>query len=177
MRRGNVYSYKQVFELCLSLAQEGEKQKEETKRGRGHPPIYSDSLYTSLLLFRAYFQLTFRETEALLAEFFPHLPCPTFQALHWFSKRKLSIQSLEELFRRLKARLLSLLPKEEEVLFTLDTTGLPYRGKDQKLKWFRGKQTREVKGHNRFCGLIRYLRKAGLLVLEGVKVGEGYAGG
>jgi len=68
------------------------------------------------------FLSAYREREALLAEFFPR--CATFQALHWFWKRKLSIiQSLEELIGGLKARL-PFFPKKS---FFLDTTFLAHR--------------------------------------------------
>lgn len=159
MERKRIDHPRRVFKVCLALAQaQGEVP---AVRGRGHPPVYEEALYLGLLLFRAYFHLTFRATVAFYQALLPDRPCPSFQALHWFLRRKASPESLEGLFQRLKERLAPLLPQEGEFLFILDSTGLPHRGITQRLRW-----EREVKGHSRLCAFIRYFRGARLLVLD-----------
>lgn len=168
--RKEIYEPKRVFQVCPEIAQEVETKKRRT----GRPPVYKDRLYLALLLFKSYFNLTFRAVIPFYQSLFPHEPCPSFQSLHWFLSKKLAQEGIEDLFGRLKERLYLLLPKGEE-LFVLDTTGIPHRGKTQKLKWMRGEFYKKMKGHSRLCVLIRYLLKARLLILEGIKVGDGYA--
>ena len=137
-------------------------------------PLYSNERYIALITFKSFFNLTFRYTVAFSRDLFPERACPSFQALHWFSKNKLSLEELKVILRRLKKLLKPLLP-HEDTIFILDTTGISFRGKVQKLKWLRGELLKKAKGHSRLCSLVRYFRKAKLLVIEGVEVGLGYA--
>jgi hypothetical protein len=171
MRRRNIYRPKEVLEVCFKLASNEEGAKE---RKRGRPPVYSDEIYISLALFKTFFNLTLRDTIAVFQDIFPEKPCPSFQALFWFLKTKLSSQRLKALFKKLRKVLKPLLPQEEPI-FILDTTGITFRGKTQRLKWLRGELLKEARGHSRFCSLIGYFRKTRLLVIEGVEVGLGYA--
>ncbi|NHK39011.1 hypothetical protein FJR75_05775 [Thermus thermophilus] len=57
-------SPKEVLEHCLRLAREVAPPTPKGKRGR--PWRYDHALYLALLLFRAFFRLTYRKTEALL---------------------------------------------------------------------------------------------------------------
>lgn len=175
MKRIGTEQPKKVFKVCLALAQEQLRKEPPKPKGRGHPQVYDEDLYLALSLFRAYFSLTFRSTTAFYQDLFPDEPCPTFQALHWFLKKKVKHERLEGIFLRLRENLEPFLPQEEERLFILDTTGLPHRGLTQRLLWRRGEEVRKVRGHSRFCALIRYFRKARLLLVEGVAVGKGYA--
>jgi hypothetical protein len=57
----------------------------------------------------------------------------------------------------------------------MDSTGLAHRSKGQRLRWRRGSQLWQVRGHSRLLCLVRYYRRGRLLVLEGVAVGPAYA--
>lgn len=164
-----MYSPKQVLKVCLELA-----KSEKRKKGKGRPPFYPDSLYIALLLFHSYFNLTYRATEAFYHDLFPGEPCPSFQSLHWFMKKKLSEEKLVRLFEELKERMGPFLHKKAS-LSVLDTTDVAHRRKTQKLSWMRDKFLREVRGHSRVCGLVQYFSERRLLVLEAVRVGGGYA--
>jgi len=122
---------------------------------------------------RSYFNWTYRETEAFFQDLFPGEPCPSFQALHWYMKKKLSEEEVLRLLELLKERLRPFLEKES--LLILDSTGIPQRGKTQELKWMRGRFPRVVRGHARLCLAIRYLKDHRLLLPVGMSVGEGYA--
>jgi len=119
-----VYRPKRVFAVALKLAQEVEKRRE---RKRGRPPTYPDHLYLALLILRSYYNWTYRETEAFFRDLFPDEPCPSFQALHWYMRKKLGGEELHKLLDRLKERLRPFL--EKSFLLILDSTGIPQRGK------------------------------------------------
>jgi len=172
MKRKDIFYPKEVFQLCLELAQD--EVTAQRPKGRGRPPFYPDRLYIALAIFRRFFNLTLRSTIALFRDLFPEMPCPCFQALHWFLKAKLSLKKLGLIFQKLKERIEPLLPAEGSI-FILDTTGVAFRGKVQKLSYLRGQSVRKAKGHARLCALIRYLQRERLLFIEGVEVGPGYA--
>jgi hypothetical protein len=109
----------------------------------------------------------------LYRELFPDRPCPSFQSLHRFAKG-IGEEELWGLFERLRERLQPLLPQEEALLL-MDSTGLAHRSKGQRLRWRRGSQLWQVRGHSRLLCLVRYYRRGRLLVLEGVAVGPAYA--
>lgn len=172
MVRGKyVYRPKRVFAVALELAQK--VRRERRKRGRGRPPTYPDHLYLALLLLRSYFNWTYRETEAFFRDLFPGEACPSFQALHWYMRKKLGENELEQLLELLKERLRPFLRSDE--ILILDSTGIPHRGKTQELGWMRGRFPRIVRGHCRLCLAVRYLREHQLLLPVGMSAGEGYA--
>jgi hypothetical protein len=158
MVRKDVYSPKRVLKVCLDLA-----KSEKGKKGRGRPPFYPDSPYIASLVFRSYFNLTYQATEAFYRDLFPGEPCPSFQSLHWFMSKKLSEERLIRLFKELKERMSPFL-NEEGSISVLEATGIPHRGKTQRLGWMRGRCPREVRGHSRLCTLVKYFRRAKLLV-------------
>jgi hypothetical protein len=158
MVRKDVYSPKRVLKVCLDLA-----KSEKGKKGRGRPPFYPDSPYIASLVFRSYFNLTYQATEAFYRDLFPGEPCPSFQSLHWFMSKKLSEERLIRLFKELKERMGPFL-NEEGSISVLEATGIPHRGKTQRLGWMRGRCPREVRGHSRLCTLVKYFRRAKLLV-------------
>jgi hypothetical protein len=170
VRGKHVYRPKRVFAVALRLAQEAEKKRE---RKRGRPPTYPDYLYLALLILRSYYNWTYRETEAFFRDLFPDEPCPSFQALHWYMRKKLGEEELHKLLELLKERLRPFL--EKSLLLILDSTGIPQRGKTQELKWMRGRFPRVVQGHARLCLAIRYSQEEKLLLPVGMSVGEGYA--
>jgi len=57
----------------------------------------------------------------------------------------------------------------------MDSTGLAHRSKGQRLRWRRGSQLWQVRGHSRLPCLVPYRRRGRLLALEGVAVGPAYA--
>ncbi|MGB9757935.1 MAG: transposase [Candidatus Bipolaricaulaceae bacterium] len=116
---------------------------------------------------------TYRETEAFFRDLFPEKPCPSFQALHWYMRKKLKEEELTKLLELLKERLGPFLEKNS--LLILDSTGIAQRGKTQELRWMRGRFPRVVQGHARLCLTIRYLKEPRLLLPVGMSVGEGYA--
>src|SRR5690606_42048468 len=71
-------STQEVLEHCLRLAREVAPPTPKGKRGR--PWRYSHALYRALLLFRAFFHLTYRETEASLQDLMEG-PFPSPQSL------------------------------------------------------------------------------------------------
>ncbi len=109
----------------------------------------------------------------LYRELFPDRPCPSFQSLHRFGKG-IGEEELWGLFGRLRERLQPLLPQEEALLL-MDSTGLAHRSKGQRLRWRRGSQLWQVRGHSRLFCLVGYDRRGRLLALEGVAVGPAYA--
>ena len=88
-------------------------------------------------------------------------------------RKKLGEEELHKLLERLKERLRPFLEKSS--LLILDSTGIPQRGKTQKLQWMRGRFPRVVQGHARLCLAIRYSQEEKLLLPVGMSVGEGYA--
>lgn len=148
-------------------------------RGRnGRPAIYPDEFYIALLILRSYFNWTYRETEAFFCDLFPGKPCPSFQALHWYIKhwyinKKLGEEKLLRLLELVKEHLRPFL--QSDGILILDSTGIPHRGKTQKLGWMRGRFPRVVRGHARLCLAIWYLRDKELLLPVGMCVGGGYA--
>jgi hypothetical protein len=163
---------RQAFLVCLELA-EAHYRGRGPQRRRGHPWVYGWDLYLALLLFRAYLKATYRHTVELYRELFPDRPCPSFQSLHRFAKG-IGEEELWGLFERLRERLQPLLPQEEALLL-MDSTGLAHRSKGQRLRWRRGSQLWQVRGHSRLLCLVRYYRRGRLLALEGVAVGPAYA--
>jgi hypothetical protein len=57
----------------------------------------------------------------------------------------------------------------------MDSTGLSHRSKRQRLRWRRGSQLWQVRGHSRLLCLVPYRRRGTLLALEGVAAGPVYA--
>jgi len=57
----------------------------------------------------------------------------------------------------------------------MDSTGLVHRSKGQRLRWRRGSQLWQVRGHSRLPCLVPYRRRGRLLALEGVAAGPAYA--
>ena len=57
----------------------------------------------------------------------------------------------------------------------MDSTGLAHRSQGQQLRWRRGSQLWQVRGHSRLLCLVRYYRQGRLMALEGVAVGPAYA--
>jgi hypothetical protein len=163
---------RQAFWICLEAAR-AHYQGRGPGRRRGHPWVYGWDLYLALLLFRAYLRATYRETVAIYGGLFPDRPCPSFQSLHRFAKG-VREEELRGLLWGLRERLLPLLP-EEEALLLMDSTGLAHRSKGQRLRWRRGSQLWQVRGHSRLLCLVRYYRGRRLLVLEEVAVGPAYA--
>lgn len=167
VRGKHVYTPKRVFALALELAQRFEKKE---GRRRGRPPIYPNHLYLALLILRSYFNWTYRETEAFFRDLFPDKPCPSFQALHWYMRKKLGEEELTELLELLKERL-----GPFNSLLILDSTGIAHRGKTQELQWMRRRFPRVVQGHARLCLAVRYFKEPRLLLPVGMSVGKGYA--
>lgn len=170
MERKDIYSPKKVFQVCWELPQEEALQ--ERKREPGRPPSYPDHLYIALPLFRVFFSLPFRDVKPIFEDLFTNTLCPSFTALHRFLKTKVYPQRLEWLLKRLWERFSPFLPREG-FLRILDTTGMPYRRKGQTLKRRRGREIRKVRSHKRLYVLIRYYPDDKVLVVEGLKVGEG----
>jgi len=110
---------------------------------------------------------------AIYGGLFPDRPCPSFQSLHRFAKG-VGEEELWGPLRGLRERLLPPLP-EEEALLLMDSTGLAHRGRGQPLRWRRGCEQRQVRGHSRLLCLVRYYRGRRLLVVEEVAVGPAYA--
>jgi len=44
---------------------------------------------------RSYFNWTYRKTEAFFRDLFPRKPCPSFQILPWYMKKKLEEEFLK----------------------------------------------------------------------------------
>jgi len=95
-------SPKEVLEHCLRLAREVAPPTPKGKRGR--PWRYSHALYLALLLFRAFFRLTYRETEASLQDLMEG-PFPSHQSLARYALKHLDPKLLEALLERLSREL------------------------------------------------------------------------
>jgi hypothetical protein len=95
-------SPKEVLEHCLRLAREVAPPTPKGKRGR--PWRYDHGLYLALLLFRAFFHLTYRKTEALLQDFM-EAPFPSHQSLARYAAQHLDLKLLEALLERLSREL------------------------------------------------------------------------
>jgi hypothetical protein len=95
-------SPKEVLEHCLRLAREVAPPTPKGKRGR--PWRYDHGLYLGLLLFRAFFHLTYRKTEALLQDLM-EAPFPSHQSLARYAVQHLDLQLLEALLERLSREL------------------------------------------------------------------------
>jgi hypothetical protein len=111
-------SPKEVLEHCLRLAREVAPPTPKGQRGR--PWRYDHGLYLALLLFRAFFHLTYRKTEALLQDLM-EVPFPSHQSLARYAVQHLDLKLLEALLERLSrelvrghARLLALVRWERE---------------------------------------------------------------
>jgi hypothetical protein len=74
------------------------------KGKRGRPWRYDHGLYLALLLFRAFFHLTYRKTEALLQDFM-EAPFPSHQSLARYAAQHLDLKLLEALLERLSREL------------------------------------------------------------------------
>ena len=57
----------------------------------------------------------------------------------------------------------------------MDSMGLTHFRKGQRLRWRRGSQLWQVRGHSRLPCLVPYRRRGRLLALEGVAAGPAYA--
>ncbi len=95
-------SPKEVLEHCLRLAQEVAPPTPKGKRGR--PWRYDHALYLALLLYRAFFRLTYRKTEASLQDLMEG-PFPSHQSLARYALKHLDLQLLETLLERLAREL------------------------------------------------------------------------
>jgi hypothetical protein len=175
MKRLDIQRPKAVFELAHKLAQKRFGELDNAPPRQGHPWVYPHSLYAALLIFRAYFGLTYRHTVALFKDLYPESPCPSFQSLQRYMSRNLKPEDLEGLLAELKNQLERLLPDDAVPLVILDTTGIAHRGLTQKLNYKRGAEVRRVRGHSRLGLLVRYYRDLRLLVIDGVAAGPAYA--
>ena len=95
-------SPKEVLEHCLRLAREVAPPTPKGQRGR--PWRYDHGLYLALLLFRAFFHLTYRKTEALLQDLM-EAPFPSHQSLARYAVQHLDLKLLEALLERLSREL------------------------------------------------------------------------
>jgi len=95
-------SPKEVLEHCLCLAREVAPPTPKGKRGR--PWHYDHALYLALLLFRAFFRLTYRKTEASLQDLMEG-PFPSHQSLARYALKHLDPRLLEALLERLSREL------------------------------------------------------------------------
>ncbi len=93
---------KEVLEHCLRLAREVAPPTPKGKRGR--PWRYDHALYLALLLYRAFFRLTYRKTEALLQDLMEG-PFPSHQSLARYAVHHLDPKLLEALLERLSREL------------------------------------------------------------------------
>ena len=141
-------SPKELLEHCLRLPREVAPPTPKGKRGR--PWRYDHALYLALLLYRAFFRLTYRKTEASLQDLMEG-PFPSHQSLARYAVRHLDPGLLEALLERLSRELEAHLapgssPKKEGAsseapahlaalspLYLMYTTGLTYRSKGQLL--------------------------------------------
>ena len=171
-------SPKEVLEHCLRLAREVAPPTPKGKRGR--PWRYDHGLYLALLLFRAFFHLTYRKTEALLQDLM-EAPFPSHQSLARYAVQHLDLKLLEALLERLSRELEAHLSSRDipegdpAPLYLMDTTGLAYRSKDRFLRFRRGEEVRRVRGHARLLALVRWERERRLLLPWGGVAGRGYA--
>ncbi len=101
---------KEVLELCLYLAQEVAPPTPKGHRGR--PWRYTHALYLALLLFRAFYGLTYRATEAHLQDLLEG-PFPSHQALAAYAQKHLNEEVLQALLERLVQEVEARLPQEE----------------------------------------------------------------
>jgi len=115
-----------VLEVRLALARSLGKE-EQGKEGR--PAIYPDELYIALPITCSYFNWTYRETEAFFRGLFPEKPFPSFQALHWYMKRKFGEKKLFKLLELMKECLCTFLGSDE--ILILDSTGIPHNGAER----------------------------------------------
>jgi hypothetical protein len=102
-------SPKEVLAHGLRLAQEVAPPTPKSKRGR--PWRYGHDLYLALLLFRAFFHLTYRKTEALLHDLM-EAPFPSHPSLARYAAEHLDPQLLQALLERLSQELEARLPEE-----------------------------------------------------------------
>jgi hypothetical protein len=121
-----------VLEHGLRLAREVAPPTPKGQRGR--PWRYDHGLYLGLLLFRAFFHLTYRKTEALLQDLM-EAPFPSHPSLARYAAQRLDPKLLEALLERLSrelvrghARLLALVRWERERRWLLPWGGVAGRG-------------------------------------------------
>ncbi|GAA6735094.1 transposase [Thermus oshimai] len=100
----------EVLEHALRLAMEVAPSAPRGRRGR--PWTYPPSLYLALLLFRAFYGLTYRATEAWARTLWPDRPLPSHQSLVHFAGVHLWEELLQELHLRLRERIASRLGAE-----------------------------------------------------------------
>jgi hypothetical protein len=98
-----------VSELALKLSRARFAGLDNAPPRQGHPWVYPHSLYAALLIFRAYFGLTYRHTVALFKDLYPESPCPSFQSLQRYMSRNLKPEDLQGLLAELKNQLERLL--------------------------------------------------------------------
>ncbi len=91
-----------MLEHGLRLAREVAPPTPKGQRGR--PWRYDHGLYLALLLFRAFFHLTYRETEALLQDIM-EAPFPSHRSLARYAAQRLDPKLLEALLERLSREL------------------------------------------------------------------------
>ena len=109
-------SPKEVLTHCLRLAQEVAPPTPTGRRGR--PWRYSHALYLALLLFRAFYKLTYRKTEAVVQDLMED-PFPSHPSLARYALHHLDPSLLEDLLHRLAQEVEAhLAPQDPDPPFT-----------------------------------------------------------
>ncbi|WP_353513470.1 hypothetical protein [Thermus sp. LT1-2-5] len=103
-------SPKEVLTHCLRLAQEVAPPTPKGRRGR--PWRYAHALYLALLLFRVFYKLTYRKTEALLHDLMEE-PFPSPPSLARYALHHLDPSLLEDLLHRLAQEVEAHLPPQD----------------------------------------------------------------
>jgi hypothetical protein len=164
-----------VLEHGLRLAREVAPPTPKGRRGR--PWRYDHGLYLALLLFRAFFHLTYRKTEALLQDLM-EAPFPSHRSLARYAVQHLDPKLLEALLERLSRELeahLSSRDSPEEDPAPLDATGLAYRREDRFLRFRRGAEVRRVRAREGWDPEVYRFRGVVEGVFGGMKTGLGGA--
>ena len=88
-----------VFELALKLSRARFAGLDKAPPKQGHPWVYPHSLYAALLVFRAYFGLTYRDTVALFKDLYPESPSPALPEPQLKTRRPRRAVNLSGCFR------------------------------------------------------------------------------
>lgn len=138
-----VFKYKRwsIQDICRFVSEIKHLIPEERK-GRGKPRTYSECVILALFICKTLNNWSYRELLFFARRKFRRLPA--LSTLHYRFK-KISPELLESIFQYVRQRLLGILKPGFRYLF-VDGTGFGYSG-TKKIKWKRGKETREVSPH------------------------------
>ncbi len=159
---------KQLIKLILNKSKELCNSISPKPSKRGRPPKYQNHLILFAMLIKVLENLSLRDLQQRLKDFFPNPPDHTTL---WYRLRKIENSYLKKLIRQTAKEIMKELKAKEFHCLIADGTGFGYSD-TFKLSWMKGKEIRQVKSHVKTEVLVGAVK--GKTVVVGINTGRAY---